>query len=249
MKYFGLTDKGIVRSENQDCFSITEVKSKKALIVALCDGMGGASAGGLASSISNRAFVEYVQARLTSRVWRDPDYRQVMQSACDEANGITYEYSGFSEDYAGLGTTLVGAIIADNGRCTIVNVGDSRAYYFSTKEKKARQVTNDHSLVETYVRAGLITKEQARVHPQKNIITRALGSEPTVEADVFEVTLQKKDMLLFCSDGLSNYFSEEELLQHYFEISEPELFCREMLRLTYLRGATDNVTIIAVVRD
>ena len=249
MKYFGLTDKGIVRAENQDCFSITEVKSKKALIVALCDGMGGASAGGLASSISNEAFVDYVQARLTSRVWRDPDYRQVLQSACEEANGITYEYSGFSDDYAGLGTTLVAAVVSDSGRCTVVNVGDSRAYLISAREKKIRQITNDHSLVETYVRAGLITKEQARVHPQKNIITRALGSERTVESDAFEAVLKKNDMLLLCSDGLSNNFSDEELLQQALENPDPEIFCREMLRLTYLRGAADNVTIISVVRD
>lgn len=249
MKYYGLTDKGIVRADNQDCFSITEVKSKKCLIIVLCDGMGGQNYGGLASSISNRAFLEYVQARLTSRVWRDPDFRQVMQSACEEANGITYEYSGFSEKYTGLGTTLVGAIISDNGHAWLINVGDSRAYLVSAKEKKIRQITNDHSLVDTYVRAGLITREQAKNHPQKNIITRALGTEPTVDSDVFEVNMQKNDMLLFCSDGLSNNFSDEELLNAYLEIPDPESFCREMLRRTYLRGAADNITIISVVRN
>ena len=105
MKSFGLTDKGRVRQDNQDSFIIESCTAKDSLIVALCDGMGGAKAGGLASRLSNRAFVSYIYAKLTSRTKRPIDYKAVLQSACAEANSVSYEYSQFDEAYKGMGTT------------------------------------------------------------------------------------------------------------------------------------------------
>lgn len=248
MKYFGITDKGKQRKDNQDCFEIANVQSRNCLIVALCDGMGGHAAGQLAGKVANRAFVDYARAKLTSRTVRNPDHRAVLQRACEEANAVTYQYSALSDEYHGLGTTLVGAVILDSGKAYLVNVGDSRAYLISHKNETIRQITNDHSLVDSYVRAGMITKEEARVHPQKNIITRALGAESAVRADSFEVTLSKGDMLLFCSDGMSNYFSDDEILHACLENPDPELCCRYLLDATFERGAGDNVTIVAVVK-
>ena len=110
------------------------------------------------------------------------------------------------------------------------------------------QITRDHSLVEELVEVGAITKEQARVHPQKNVITRALGSEPQVEADYFEFSLQGGDFLLLCSDGLSNVVSDLEMLDYAKEYQDPELLCRALMSKALNRGARDNVTIVAVMR-
>ena len=248
MKSFGLTDKGKVRKDNQDSYIIEKCEAKDCLIAALCDGMGGAKAGGLASQLSNKAFVSYVYAKLTSRVSRALDFRQILLDACAEANGVAYDYSQFDEAYNGMGTTIVGGVIKNNGNGYIINVGDSRAYYISRRNDAIEQVTRDHSLVEELVEYGAITKDQARRHPQRNVITRALGSEATVEADYYEVNLQIGDILLLCSDGLSNLISELEMLDYAKEYPEPELLCRALMSKALMRGAPDNVTVLAVMK-
>ena len=248
MKSFGLTDKGMVRKDKQDCFIIEKCDQRSSLIVALCDGMGGAKAGGLASQLSNKAFVSYIYAKLTSRTNRNFDYRDILQSACAEANGVSYEYSKFDEAYNGMGTTLVGGVIKSNGNGYIINVGDSRAYHISRRGNSIYQITRDHSLVEELVEVGAITKEQAKRHPQRNVITRALGSEAEVEADYFEFTLQSGDILLLCSDGLSNMVTDLEMLDYAKEYQEPELICRALMSKALKRGARDNVTVVAVMK-
>ena len=240
MKSFGLTDKGAVRKDNQDSFILEKCRNN--LIVALCDGMGGAKAGGLASQLSNKAFVAYIYAKLTSRITRGMDYQQMLQSACAEANGVAYEYS------SGMGTTIVGGVIKTNGKGYIINVGDSRAYLISHKGSEIRQITRDHSLVEELVEYGAITKEQALTHPQRNVITRALGSDAAVESDYFEFELQNGDVLLLCSDGLSNTISDEEMSQCAAERQDPEQLCRALMHTALERGARDNVTVVAVIR-
>ncbi|MBP3538575.1 MAG: Stp1/IreP family PP2C-type Ser/Thr phosphatase [Oscillospiraceae bacterium] len=248
MKSFGLTDKGSVRKDNQDSYIIEKCEAKDSLIFALCDGMGGANAGGLASQLANKAFVSYIYAKLTSRVNRSIDYRRTLLDACAEANGVAYEYSKFDESYNGMGTTIVGGVIKSNGNGYIINVGDSRAYYISHRNDAISQITRDHSLVEELVEFGAITKEQAKVHPQRNIITRALGSEEHVEADFYDVSLQNGDFLLLCSDGLSNVVTDLEILDYSKEYPEPELLCRSLMSKALKRGANDNVTILAVMK-
>ena len=246
MKYYGISDKGIVRKENQDCFSIEEISD--VLLLVVCDGMGGHAAGRLASHLADEAFRNYVRGKLTSRIRRFMDTRKILQDGCREANSIILQYSEMSEEYAGLGTTLVGGILSESGTSYLVNVGDSRAYQLSAARKTIVQITEDHSLVQTYVNAGLITKEEARTHPRKNIITRALGGDVYEEADIFEVKMQSGDMLLFCSDGLSNFVTDDEILQTYLLHPDPEECCRDLLSQTYARGAGDNVTIAVVVK-
>lgn len=248
MKSFGLTDKGKVRKDNQDSFIIEKCDAKDCLVVALCDGMGGAKAGGLASQLSNKAFVSYIYAKLTSRVNRALDFQKVLRDACTEANGVAYEYSQFDEEYNGMGTTIVGGVVKSNGNGYIINVGDSRAYHISRRLDCITQITRDHSLVEELVEYGAITKEQAKTHPQRNVITRALGSEAQVEADYFEFSLQGGDFLLLCSDGLSNIVSDEEILAYAKEYPEPELLCRSLMSKALNRGAGDNVTVLAVMK-
>ncbi|MBQ7693118.1 MAG: Stp1/IreP family PP2C-type Ser/Thr phosphatase [Oscillospiraceae bacterium] len=248
MKSFGLTDKGAIRKDNQDCFILEKCDAKNCLIAALCDGMGGAKAGGIASQLSNKAFVSYIYLKLSSRLARNVDYQKILEDACAEANGVSYEYSHFGDEFDGMGTTIVGGVIKNNGNGHIINVGDSRAYLISRRASAIRQITRDHSLVEELMEAGAITAEQARSHPQKNVITRALGSEARVECDYFTFTLQPGDLLLLCSDGLSNIVSDLEMLECAREYREPEALCRALMSKALNRGARDNVTIVAVMR-
>ena len=145
-------------------------------------------------------------------------------------------------------TSLVGGVIKSGGNGYIINVGDSRAYHISKRANSIYQITRDHSLVEELVEAGAITKEQARLHPQKNVITRALGSEAEVRPDYFEFTLQPGDILLLCSDGLSNMVTDLEMLEYAKEYQDPELICRALMSKALIRGARDNVTVVAVMR-
>lgn len=248
MKSYGLTDKGCVRKDNQDCFIIEKCPACSCVIAALCDGMGGANAGKLASQLSNKAFVSNLFTRLNSRMLRLPHYRELLMDACREANAEAYQYSRFDDAYFGMGTTIVGGIVKNGGQCCLINVGDSRAYQISPRSNTVRQITKDHSYVEELVAAGAITKEEAKTHPQKNLITRALGSEPEVEADYFELTLGIGEVLLLCSDGLSNIVSDEEMLALSKESSEPNLLCNALMNLALERGARDNVTVVALKR-
>lgn len=248
MKYFGITDKGKKRADNQDRFSFRRVDARDSLIVSLCDGMGGAAAGGFAAELGCSSFIETVLARLTSRTEKNPDCVSAVRSGCDDANRTVYSYALIDPACEGMGSTLVGAIIEDGGRAVIANIGDSRCYLISRKTASIRRVTTDHSLVESFVRAGVLTEEEAKVHPNKNIITRALGAEPYVQCDVFEEKLRKGDMLIFCSDGLSNFVEDAEILELCLKNRQPKEACRELVDLTLSRGAADNVTVISVVR-
>ena len=242
MNYFGLTDPGKSRAENQDSFLIENCEKASCVILALCDGMGGANAGGLASQLSCKAFVNYVYSHLTNYANRFSDYPRIMREACEEANGVAFAYSQFGDNLAGMGTTMVAAVIKKNGAGYILNVGDSRAYILH--RRILRQVSKDHSLVEELLDAGIITTEQAVHHPQKNVITRALGSEYLVEADIFPVSLTPGDTLLLCSDGLSNVVPEEEIGAVLLDSADAEAACRDLLDLTLSRGAPDNVSMI-----
>ncbi len=246
MKSFGMTDKGAVRANNEDCFLIEKCPTRDCLVLGLCDGMGGARAGELASSLAVKAFVNRVYERLNTPERRRFDYHRLLQEACDEANGAAYTYSHFSEEYEGMGTTLVGGVIKNRGNGYIINVGDSRAYLIS--RRGIRQITRDHSLVEDLVEMGAITRDQARTHPRRNVITRALGSPEPVEGDIFEFTLQPGEVLLLCSDGLSNTVEDEQLQQVCLEEKTAEAICSRLMQLALDRGASDNVTMIAVKR-
>ena len=141
MDFFGMTDKGRVRDDNQDSYIIEYCEPKDCVVTALCDGMGGAKAGGLASQLSNKEFVNYVYGKLTSRVSRSVDYRRLLLDACSDANGVAYEYSKFDDAYNGMGTTLVGGVIKSNGEGYLINVGDSRAYQVLKRYDTIIQIT------------------------------------------------------------------------------------------------------------
>ena len=243
MEYFGKTDIGKVRKENQDDFAIREDSERRLVAAVVCDGMGGAKAGGLASNLGTKTFMDYLERHLFGSTLKRPSYSKIISTACAESNGIVYQYSCFDADYNGMGTTLVGALIRKD-QAFIVNVGDSRAYLIS--KKSIQQITQDHSLVAEMVRRGEITEEQAKNHPRKNIITNALGIEGEIQSDVFHIKLHKGDRPFLCSDGTTNIISDDELLNYSQIYDSAEEFVNHLIQVALDRGAPDNTTAVAV---
>jgi len=243
LEYYGITDIGKIRKENQDCFLVRNYPDSKILVAVVCDGMGGAKAGGLASSVASKSFMDFVEDKLNNSSSKTPSYKNILTNACAESNGIVYQYSCFDSEYSGMGTTLVGALCLKN-KAYVVNIGDSRAYLIS--KKKISQITTDHSLVEEMVQRGEITRSEARNHPQKNIITNALGIEGEIRSDVFEVKIQKGDRLFLCSDGISNLMSDELLLEESKKYDNPKEFCQAVIEFSLALGSPDNITAVAI---
>ena len=241
MQYWGLTDPGVVRSQNQDAFQM-EVLDKNTLLCVVCDGMGGAKSGNVASSLAVDVFTQEVK-----RSWSaDMDTQaldQMLQGAVKLANFTVYDQAGQFEEFSGMGTTLV-AVLITGRRATFVNVGDSRGYLIDADG--IRQVTTDHSLVQMMVSRGELTPERARTYPGKNLITRAIGTEPVVSCDIFHKKVQRGDCILLCTDGLSNVIDEQEILFEVVHGDEKKNCCQQLLQIAKNRGAPDNVTSVLV---
>ena len=241
MQAWGLTDPGNVREQNQDDFRIVKMDDD-VLLCVVCDGMGGARSGNVASKLAGEVFSEEVK-RSFNREMTPQEVERVLRSALTLANISVYEHSQLSDEYRGMGTTLVAALIYDKGTL-VINVGDSRAYHIDPDGVNC--ITIDHSVVEMMVRRGELTHEQAKTHPSKNLITRAVGTTPQVLADVFYVDMGKNDCLLLCSDGLSNEMSDQEILFEVAHGQEKDKCCQRLLDIAKKRGAPDNVTSILV---
>ena len=208
MNSFGITDRGKVRRDNQDSFLIERIDERDCLIAVLCDGMGGEKAGNIASDLAAKTYVGEVTQKMKLSRQKKPDARAMMATACHLANHMVYAYSCFDTNYTGMGTTLVSAVICGDDTF-VLNVGDSRAYKLT--RRRITQITKDHSLVQDMVDRGEITAEEARYHPRRNVITRALGVDENVPSDIFKVRLAKGDLLLLCSDGLTNMLEDREI--------------------------------------
>lgn len=239
MEFWGITDKGAVRKQNQDAYQAGLPGDRLGLAV-VCDGMGGALAGNVASTLALQVFWEEMTAQIARREARLSPERMLREAlAC--CNERVYRRSQEDEDCRGMGTTLV-AVLSDGTRAWVANVGDSRCYL--ADGESIRQVSRDHSLVEALVLRGEITPEQARRHPNKNLITRALGVDPEVAPDIFEVDCPKNGYFLLCSDGLSNQVTNQELLYEILHGGPPETCCQRLLEIALNRGAPDNVTTV-----
>ena len=241
MQSWGLTDPGCVRSQNQDAFQIEQL-DRNSILCVLCDGMGGARSGNVASTLATEVFVEEVR-----RVWSSgmdaEKLDQMLQGAVKLANFTVFDQAQQFEEFNGMGTTLVAALI--HGRsATVVNVGDSRAY--RVNRDGIRRLTTDHSLVQMMVERGDLTPEQARTYPGKNYITRAIGTEPVVQCDIFHLDVERGDCLLLCSDGLSNVMDDQEILFEVVHGVNKQYCCQRLLDIAKNRGAPDNVTSILV---
>ena len=180
MQTWGLTDPGNIRQQNQDSYAIMPFGRDRVLMI-ICDGMGGAKSGNVASSLAVEVFTDEV--RRTQRAGMTPEKAAAMlRSALELANSAVFEQSQLSDDFTGMGTTLV-AVWISRDLAVVINVGDSRAYHFTRED--VRLITRDHSMVAYMVERGELTQEQAKLHPGKNVITRAVGTEPEVEGEKF----------------------------------------------------------------
>ena len=241
MQYWGLTDPGMVRKQNQDAYHIVKL-DKTSVLAIVCDGMGGAKSGNVASSLAVDVFVQEVQRRwVPGTDWDKAD--QILRSAVKLANFTVYDQAKQYVEFDGMGTTLVAALIRGQ-KVTVVNVGDSRAYGIT--EGGIRQLTKDHSLVQLMVDRGEIRPEMAKSYPGKNLITRAIGTEPVVLCDMFRQEFQRGDFLLLCSDGLSNMMDDQEILFEVVHGVNKSRCCQRLLNITKTRGAPDNVTSILI---
>lgn len=244
MEYFGITDKGRVRPTNQDIYRLEVRPEKESAFLLVCDGMGGANAGNVASRFAADSFLADAAGALDSA----PDEimrHKTMLHALEKANDTVFGLAGRQPEFRGMGTTLVGAFV--QGReASILNVGDSRAYLFDGET--LRQVSEDHSYVEEMRRLGRISAEDARTHPQKNLITRAVGVDATVDGDLFEVELRDTDTLLLCSDGLTGMVEDEKIAEVLAKAGTLEDKGRELLTLALEGGGRDNITVALFTR-
>ena len=241
MQSWGLTDPGCVRKQNQDAFQIEQL-DRSTLLCVVCDGMGGAKSGNIASSLAIDVFVQEVKRTWTPDM--DPDeLDRMLKNAVKLANFTVFDQAQQFEEFSGMGTTLVAALLQGN-YVTVVNVGDSRAY--TINKDGIHQLTVDHSVVQMMVSRGEITPERAKTYPGKNLITRAIGTESLVNCDVFHKKLQKDDCLLLCSDGLSNLIDEQEILFEVVHGVEMQYCCQRLLDIAKKRGAPDNVTSVLI---
>lgn len=241
MQYWALTDPGVARSQNQDTYQIVSL-DKHTLLCVVCDGMGGAKSGNVASTLAADVFTQEVK-----RSWvpdMDPEaLDRMLGSAVKLANFTVYDQANQFEDFNGMGTTLV-ALLLQGKQATIINVGDSRAYLIDSDGIK--QVTTDHSLVQMMIARGELTPEKAKHYPGKNLITRAIGTEPQVVCDVFHRKVEKGACFLLCTDGLSNLMDDQEILFEVAHCQEKAQCCAQLLDIVKKRGAPDNVTSILV---
>lgn len=240
MKIVAKTDKGQVRESNQDAYAVGELPNEVAWAV-VCDGMGGANGGDIASKLAVKVISEKINASYNDKM-QDSSIRNLLESAINAANIEVYDFAMSRPELVGMGTTVVCTIVR-NGFAQIAHVGDSRAYIASDNELK--QITTDHSYVQNLISLGEITEEEAKNHPQKNIITRAVGVDDFVEVDFSEASLTEKDTLILCTDGLSNYVSDNELLE---DVSDDQYyaFADRLVKRANSQGGGDNITVVAM---
>lgn len=241
MQIFSKTDRGRVRTDNQDAYFAGKITDDSVFAV-VCDGMGGANAGNVASELAVRHISEYV-----IRSYRDgmdmTDTEKTLKNAIVSANISLYDKAVNNAELAGMGTTAVAAFVKD-GTAVIAHVGDSRIYLVNGEIK---QLTRDHSVVQSLIESGKITPEDAKVHPRKNVITRALGAEEDVAVDSDCINLSNGDTLLLCSDGLTNFLDDKDILT-VFQNNDISAVAERLVEEANKNGGGDNITVVTVTK-
>lgn len=231
-----LTDIGNVRQINEDYFSYSIIDDIKIYIVA--DGMGGHNAGEVASQVAVEAVIQYIQEHKDTA-----DLKALLKDAILHANSVIYNQSKKNSGLKGMGTTIT-AYFKKSNYSMVANVGDSSCYII--KEDKISKITKDHSLVQQLVDEGTITEQEAKHHPNKNIITRAIGTSPEVDVDIFDLEPIGISKIILCSDGLTNEVQPEEIYQCIKENNDNMEACRELVNLAKERGGKDNITLMVI---
>ena len=241
LNFSAKTDKGAVRSVNQDnCYAAS--LNESTCFAVVCDGMGGAKAGDVASADA----IKVISEKITSGWNENLDVnaiKDLIYASVDSANGLVYSKAESSPDFAGMGTTVVIAYISGN-KVLIAHAGDSRAYIFSDKKEF---VTKDHSWVQEMVDSGMITADEAENHPSKNYITRALGVDSRIILDFSEKELADGEKILLCSDGLTNEVSEADIAKTVFSLPPAEAV-EVLINTANENGGADNITAVVISR-
>ncbi len=244
MKVDCRTDVGAVRDSNQDSCDCGLFSPDSAWAI-VCDGMGGARGGNVASTVALETMREFLIAGFKPTLSRK-NIKSLMLNAIERGNRAVFDMAREREDLRGMGTTGV-LLIASKGTLHVAHVGDSRAYL--KNENGVSQITMDHSYVQDLVNMGQITQEEARVHPQRNIITRVLGVYEEVRCDYDELDFAPGDLALACSDGLSNYMDDDKLSEYIERYGEDgKALTDELIRYAVESGGADNIT-VAVIRN
>lgn len=246
-----MSDVGRKRKLNEDSMQSLEIKPahQQAAPIGLyvvADGMGGHSAGDVASALASQTLRHTIHSKLMRPVIErnragKPDYATLLKEACLAANRAVYEQSRKSHN--DMGTTLVAVLLVGN-HAYIANIGDSRVYLVN--QRGIQKLTTDHSLVERLVALKQISPEQARTHPQRNVIFRTVGDKPEVEVDLSKHRLKNRDYLILCSDGLHGMITDEEIHQTIIQSQHPQQAAEQLVKLANQVGGDDNITIIAV---
>ena len=243
MKVCGKTDVGLRRHENQDTFAVEQ--GEKLLIAVVCDGMGGAEGGQIASSLAVETFMKEIRALLRADMTAG-QLRELASFCVAKANTAVYQRALQDLAYQGMGTTLVSAVAGERD-AVICNIGDSRAYLSHNGEMM--RITHDHSVVQTLVENGDITAEEARTHPNRNLITRALGPDETTLCDAFDVSFAHGDKILLCTDGLVVTATDEEICRIVCADKRAEEKLDDLIALAKAQGAPDNVTAVLIEHE
>lgn len=240
MKFYSKTDVGMRRTVNQDAFMVGEL-SNGAVFAVVCDGMGGANAGHVASEKAAELIFNYVVKSYSPKM-SSVAVENMLRAAVSTANTEIFELSRQNEEYFGMGTTVVAALVVDN-LAHIVHVGDSRAYLVDST--MVDKLTTDHSVVQTMVNNGEITEDEAKTHPKKNIITRAVGVDKDILCDYNIVLKSEMASLLICTDGLSNQVDEETLFKVLSQ-ENPQEAVNKLIAIANENGGPDNITAVLV---
>ena len=238
-----LTDVGQVRTVDEDSILAADLsfgvnsESSKFLLLAVADGMGGHAKGEEASKIALNAIAKAVIPDLLNNT----SFTKILEKGIQNANQDILDYTAENPEASGMGTTSVCAVVKDN-QIHLANVGDSRAYRVSDDE--ICRVTKDHSYVQALIDEGDITEEQAREHPRKNEITRAVGIMPSIEVDTMKLTLDSDESLLLCCDGVIAHLSDDDIHKIIRDSPDPQTACKEIVDLANERGGSDNISLI-----
>ena len=240
---WGMTDVGLVRKENQDAYRVGRSEETGHTVCVVCDGMGGPAGGRLASELASKTFLNSCLGNLRRGMAKE-EVQRVAEFAITAANSAVFDRARVDESLRGMGTTLVSVIIWDD-QAVISNIGDSRAYLVRPSSGMSiTRITKDHSLVEKLVDMGNITAEQARIHPDRNLITRALGPDVRADSDTYFLRLQEGDYLLLCTDGLIDTATDAEMEREIVSDQSDNSCLQRLLEIAKSRGAADNVTAV-----
>lgn len=247
MRFYGVTDIGKERSINEDYIFFPE-KSDDLKIFILADGMGGANAGEVASLEAVKASKKYLEENIDKIIITDPyEVRELILNSVLKANQKVIELSKSNSEYKGMGTTLIVLYVLKN-KVYIGHVGDSRVYRI--RRNIIRQLTKDHSFVQELVNSGTITRQDAKNHPQKNVLTKVIGYEENIKPDIITKGFLKDDVILMCSDGLSNMLEDSEIYEIITKnVNDNQIMSKELVDKANVAGGLDNISVITISND